>query len=103
MLPVLACPLPDAGEKWLYPVQTETTATCTMASKDGGGHEITNMRLHVRCEVPDIDEATFNQLVMAADQGCPVSNLLRSGLKIEITTDQPEMLIILRFLEFNPQ
>jgi len=69
------------------PVQTETTATCTMASKAEGGHEITNMRLHVRCEVPDIDEATFNQLVMTADQGCPVSNLLRSGLKIEITTD----------------
>jgi osmotically inducible protein OsmC len=69
------------------PVQTETTATCTMASKDGGGHEITNMRLHVRCEVPDIDEATFDKLVMEADKGCPISNLLRDGLNIEITTD----------------
>jgi lipoyl-dependent peroxiredoxin len=68
------------------PVQTETTATCTMASKNGGGHEITNMRLHVRCEVPDIDEATFERLVMEADQSCPVSNLLRNGLTIEITT-----------------
>jgi osmotically inducible protein OsmC len=56
------------------PVQTETTATCT------------TMRLHVRCEVPGIDEATFNKLVMEADKGCPVSNLLRDGLKIEITT-----------------
>jgi organic hydroperoxide reductase OsmC/OhrA len=37
--------------------------------------------------VPDIDEATFNRLVMEADQGCPVSNLLRDGLTIEITTD----------------
>ena len=69
------------------PVQTETTATCTLASKDGGGHEITKMLLHVRCEVPDIDEATFDRLVMEADQGCPVSNLLRPGLDIEITTD----------------
>jgi osmotically inducible protein OsmC len=69
------------------PVQTETTATCTMASKDGGGHEITNMQLHVRCEVPDIDEATFDKLVMEADKGCPVSNLLRDGLNIDITTD----------------
>jgi osmotically inducible protein OsmC len=69
------------------PVQTETTATCTLASKNGGGHEITNMRLHVRCDVPDIDEATFNKMVMEADKGCPVSNLLRNGLKIEITTD----------------
>lgn len=68
------------------PIQTETTATCTLASKDGG-FEINNMRLHVRCEVPGIDEDTFNKLVMEADKGCPVSNLLRNGLNIEITTD----------------
>ena len=66
------------------PVQTETTATCTLASKNGG-FDLTNMRLHVRCEVPGIDEATFNKLVMEADKGCPVSNLLRDGLNIEIT------------------
>jgi osmotically inducible protein OsmC len=69
------------------PVQTETTATCTLGPKDGGGYEITNMRLHVRCEVPDIDETRFNQLVMEADKGCPVSNLLRNALEIEITSD----------------
>ena len=67
------------------PVQTETTATCTLASKNGG-FDITTMRLHVRCEVPGIDDATFKKLVMEADKGCPVSNLLRDGLKIEITT-----------------
>ncbi len=68
------------------PVQTETTATCTFAVGDGVPR-ITKMVLHVRCEVPDIDEAKFKQLVMDADKGCPVSNLLRNGLKIEITTD----------------
>jgi lipoyl-dependent peroxiredoxin len=67
------------------PVQTETTATCTFASKDGGGFEINRMRLHVRCEVPDIDEATFERLVKVADENCPVSILLRNGLTIEIT------------------
>jgi osmotically inducible protein OsmC len=73
-------------EKGYTPVQTETTATCTLSSKNGG-FEITNMRLHVRGEVPDIDEATFKQIVMEADMGCPVSNLLRDGLKIEISSD----------------
>jgi osmotically inducible protein OsmC len=68
------------------PVQTETTATCTLAPKNGGGYEITNLRLHVRCEVPDIDEARFNELVMEADRNCPVSNLVRNGADIEITT-----------------
>jgi osmotically inducible protein OsmC len=72
-------------ENGFAPIRTDTTATCTLASKDGG-HEITNMRLHVRCEVPGIDEATFNKLVMEADKGSPVSNLLRDGLNIEITT-----------------
>ena len=67
------------------PVQTETTATCTMTSNNGR-QEITTMRLHVRGEVPDIDEATFNKMVMEADKNSPVSNLLRNGLEIEITT-----------------
>lgn len=68
------------------PVQTETTATCTMGSENGG-FAITNMLLHVRCEVPDLDEENFNRIVMEADKGCPMSNLLRNGLNIEITTD----------------
>lgn len=67
------------------PVRTDTTATCTLASKNGG-KEITKMRLHVRGEVPGIDEGTFTRLVMEADQNSPVSNLLRDGLEIEITS-----------------
>jgi osmotically inducible protein OsmC len=67
------------------PVQTETTATCSM-TRDDGGTKITHMRLHVRCEVPDIDEDRFNEIISEADENCPVSNLLRNGLQIEITT-----------------
>jgi len=67
------------------PVQTETTATCTMATGDGGT-KISRMRLHVRCEVPDIDEDRFNEIIAQADEDCPFSNLLRNGLEIEITT-----------------
>lgn len=68
------------------PVQTETTATCTFASKNGAGFEITGMHLHARCEVPDIEEAEFEKLIKVANENCPVSNLLRNGLEIEITT-----------------
>lgn len=67
------------------PVQTETTATCTMVTGDGDT-KINRMRLHVRCEVPDIDEDSFNEIIMQADERCPVSNLLRNGLEIEITS-----------------
>jgi len=72
-------------ENGYKPVETETTATCTVVSKNGG-HEIAKMHLHVRGEVPGLDEATFIKLVMEADKKCPVSNVLRHGLKIEITT-----------------
>ncbi len=66
------------------PVRTDTTATCTLASKDGGGFKITTMQLHVRADVPGIDEATFEKLIRETDEVCPVSNLLRNGLAIQI-------------------
>jgi osmotically inducible protein OsmC len=65
------------------PVQIETTATITMMSENGK-NEITGMYLHVRAEVPGLDEATFQDLISAADEHCPVSNLLRDGLDIKI-------------------
>jgi len=65
------------------PKRTDTDATCTVVSKNGG-HEITRMQLHVRAEVPDIDQSTFRKLIDEADRDCPVSNLLRNGLDIEI-------------------
>ena len=66
------------------PVRTDCTATCVLASKDGGGHEITSMQLHVRAEVPGIDEDTLQKMIVEADKECPVSNLLRNGLEIQI-------------------
>ena len=66
------------------PVRTDTTATCILASKDGGGHEITGMQLHVRAEVPGMETDIFQKMIVEADKACPVSNLLRSGLEIQI-------------------
>lgn len=66
------------------PVRTDTTATCTLTSNNGGGHAISAMQLHVRAEVPGMDEATFRTMIQEADEACPVSNLLRNGLEIQI-------------------
>jgi osmotically inducible protein OsmC len=66
------------------PIRTDTSATCTVVTKNGG-HEITHMRLHVRAEAPGVDDETFQKLIMEADEKCPVSNLLKHGLKLEIT------------------
>jgi osmotically inducible protein OsmC len=67
------------------PIQTDTTATCTLVTGDGPSR-ITHMLLHVRCEVPDIDEETLNQQIQQANENCPLSNLLKNGLEIEITS-----------------
>jgi osmotically inducible protein OsmC len=61
----------------------ETTATIHLTRKEGG-FAITKSALAVRGRVPDIDEETFRQVAEEADAGCPVSNLLRPGLEIEL-------------------
>lgn len=72
------------AKKGYQPEKLETDATITFSPKEGGGYEITKMNLHVRGQVPDLDQATFEEISKDADKGCPVSNLLRCGLEIEI-------------------
>lgn len=76
------------------PLRTDTTATCILAPRSGGGFEITTMQIHVRAEVPGMDPDTFQKMIVEADKGCPVSNLLRNGLEIQIdaTLMQDDML-----------
>lgn len=61
----------------------ETTSTIHLSPKDGG-HAITKSVLEIRGRVQDIDQETFERLAEEADGACPVSNLLRPGLEIEL-------------------
>ena len=72
------------GDKGYTPERIETHATCTVTPKQGGGWAITGMHLKVRGKVPGLDNATFVEIAHEADKGCPVSNLLRCGLTIEL-------------------
>jgi len=72
------------AEHGYEPVRTDTTATCTLTSEKEDGYKITAMQLHIRAEVPGMDETTFEKLIREADEGCPVSSLLRNGLEIQI-------------------
>lgn len=58
-------------------------AVCTLEQVEGA-FKITTMTLTVRGKVPGIDEATFVQTAQKAEQGCPVSNVLRHGLQIHL-------------------
>jgi osmotically inducible protein OsmC len=79
-----------ASDKGYTPRYIKTVATCTLVPLDGGGYKIAKMDLDVSAKVLDIDEETFQELVEEADQGCPVSNLLRPGLEITLKASLAE-------------
>lgn len=72
------------AEKGYKPESIETHATCVLSSQKSGGFAITKMLLKVQGRVPNIDQTLFEQIAKEADGGCPVSNLLRNGLEIEL-------------------
>jgi osmotically inducible protein OsmC len=66
------------------PQSIETHAACILVPKEGGGFRIGRMHLQTRGKVPGIDKETFVKIAHEADESCPVSNLLRPGLEIEL-------------------
>jgi osmotically inducible protein OsmC len=74
-------------ERGYQPIRVDTNSVITFTPKKGGGFEITRMQLHVRGQVPNLDERTFREIAEEADEGCPVSNLLRCGLEIDIDAE----------------
>ena len=68
------------------PERIDVQAACVL-EKQKEGFAITRMKLQVRGMVPGIDGDTFFQIAKEADKGCPVSNLLRPGLTIELATE----------------
>ena len=57
------------------PKRIETQANVHI-EKVGEGFAITKIELHTKAEVPDIDEATFQEHAQQAKVGCPVSKAL---------------------------
>ena len=71
--------LTDAG---FTVTSIDTTAAVTMTTGSGGA-KITTSHLTTRVVAPGIDEATFQEKVNAAAQGCPVSKAL-AGVEISV-------------------
>ena len=61
----------------------ETRAACTV-EKVGPGFKITTMKLDVTADVPNIDQAKFDEIVEATKKGCPVSGAL-AGVQQQVT------------------
>jgi osmotically inducible protein OsmC len=72
------------AENGYPPEELHTRAVCHLTPQRGG-YRITRMRLVTHARVPGIDDATLQRLALEGGKGCPVSNLLREGLEIELS------------------
>lgn len=66
------------------PAYVETQAACTVRPQPEGGFKITTMELTVSASVPGIDEAKFQEIVLATLVGCPVSRALHGNVDISV-------------------
>jgi len=73
----LAALLTNNGYK---PTQIHTTATVHL----GQGPTITKIELNTEAQVPDVDEAKFNELAQQAKANCPVSKALAAVNEITL-------------------
>jgi osmotically inducible protein OsmC len=65
------------------PTSVDTTAKCTI-EKVGEGFKVTKMRLEVRAAVPNVDDATFRKIAEGTKDGCPISQVMKGNVPIEL-------------------
>ncbi|MDQ6825924.1 MAG: OsmC family protein [Candidatus Eremiobacteraeota bacterium] len=73
------------GNHGYHPRSIQTHAICSIAPQAGGGFAITRMRLESRGNVPELNEAKFQEIAREAEAACPVSNALRGNVDIELS------------------
>lgn len=61
----------------------DTTARCTV-EKVGDGFKVTRMQLEVRASVPKVDAAAFQRIADATKDGCPISQVMKGNVPIEL-------------------
>jgi osmotically inducible protein OsmC len=72
-------------KKGFPPTSIKTKATVIMDKREAG-NSVVRVRLETEGQVPNIDEATFQQAAEESKKGCPISRLLSPGLEgIDLT------------------
>ena len=66
------------------PERLHVTAVVSLNPKEGGGFEVTDSALTVTGVVPGLDQAKFQEIAEAAEQGCPISNSIRGNVAISV-------------------
>lgn len=75
----LAFQLQSAG---FTPTELSTEAAVKM-EQEGQGFTITRSDLTLRAQIPNIEEAKFQELARTAELNCPVSKLLRATITLD--------------------
>lgn len=75
----LAFQLQSAG---FTPTELSTEAAITL-TQEGQGFSISRSDLTLRAQIPDIDEAKFQELAHVAELNCPVSKVLRAAITLD--------------------
>ena len=70
------------GNEGLKPESIETTSTVSL-DKAGEGYEISSSHLQVVARIPGTDDATFQRIARQAEQGCPVSKVLKARISMD--------------------
>lgn len=70
------------GNEGLKPESIETTSTVSL-DKAGEGFEISSSHLQVVARIPATDDATFQRIARLAEQGCPVSKVLKARISMD--------------------
>ena len=69
------------------PRRLSVTATCVMDEVPGEGHLVVASLLDVKADVPGIDGETLTEAVTRADEGCPISTLIRGSADVELALE----------------
>jgi len=72
------------GEEGFTPDSIDTKATVTL-DKDGDGFAVTAVHLEMTARIPNIDQATFDEIANKAKTGCPISKLLNADISLDAT------------------
>jgi osmotically inducible protein OsmC len=79
----LASELTQAGTP---PTRLEASVTIVMDEVEGEGHQIVGSNVELTAAAEGVDDATLQQHVAQADEGCPFSQLLkRAGANVQVT------------------
>jgi osmotically inducible protein OsmC len=66
------------------PQRMAVHCTITMDEVQGSGHRVVASAISARAVVPGADAAALAQAAVAADEGCPFSNLIRASATVTV-------------------